>query len=199
MITNGLEIALKKKVFLTKIDPGNIVVQSRKRYYWTTSEVGLPTKKMQKWKDVLDPLRSSSIKSDFDSHISIAKRKNSIVSKSKCSNTVQAVHIKENIYRLKTLSLGGCSRWVQFSHHSDTSSPNSKTIVNHSLLSCILDRRGCEPDTFRLRRYTPRELSRLFTFPDNHAPNDISINKSYTIFGKAVVVKVIEHILKEVL
>jgi hypothetical protein len=42
-------------------------------------------------------------------------------------------------------------------------------------------------------------LARLFTFDDDHVPEDTTVNAAYGLFGKAVVVKVVEHVLKHVL
>ena len=62
----------------------------------------------------------------------------------------------------------------------------------------IADRRGLEKGHFRIRRFTVKELCRLFTFPDDYVAPSMTVNAAYETFGKAVVVRVIEHVVSEV-
>jgi DNA (cytosine-5)-methyltransferase 1 len=199
MITNDL-LKVIKDVHLVSINSGNRVVQARKRYFWVSCNVpDFMGKRLQSWSDILEPLQSDNILKDEEKHVPLAVRKNSFV---ECSNneTLVVKEIHAGIYEFVKINTSRkCSRWEKYPHQSDTRLVNSKTIITKSMDCALLDRRGCAEGTFRIRRFTVKELARLFTFDDDHLPEGTSVNAAYGLFGKAVVVKVVEHVLKHLL
>ena len=176
-------------------DSSLMVVQKRRRLFWTT--VPVPEyvgKRIQTWNNVLE---SNSV--DIN-HKGLSQRKNSIVLKAMTSKSLVSVNIKGSLYKFASKDFGKYkTRWTAYGHYSDTSMQHARTIITHSTDCILIDRRGCPPGQFRIRRFTVKELARLFTFDDDHLPEGTSVNAAYVLFGKAVVVKVVEHVLKHVL
>jgi DNA-cytosine methyltransferase len=196
LITQSLRSAVGD-VYVSLQDSSRMVVQKRKRVFWTTKPISeFSGKRVQSWKDVLQPVQNTP--DDF--HASISKRKNSLVSKvMNCPSRV-SVKVKGSLYTFASKDFGKFkTRWTAYSHDSDTSLPYSRTIMTQQTDCILIDRRGCPPGQFRMRRYTVKELARLFTFDDDHLPEGTSVNTAYGLFGKAVVVKVVEHVLGHVL
>lgn len=196
-ITAELEKCLGT-VHVIKIDAGDVLVQTRKRLFWTTKAVpGLQKKRMQSWKDVLEPVSSKSIVDDTFSYAPMVKYQNTMLPSRSAKTSLKAVHVKVGVYKFVNVqSESKVSRWSSYRVYSDTAVKNSRPVLTKSDACVLLDRRGCDPGTFRIRRFTVKELARLFTFDDNHAPEDMTVNGAYVTFAKAVVVKVVEHVVK---
>jgi DNA-cytosine methyltransferase len=201
VITSELSKTLGRPVVYTTIDSGDIVLQARKRMYWTTSSIPAYKGRVQTWSQVLDPLDSESIKTDAHHHVALAARRNGLVHKKHAlSVSKDAVLVKGDVYRYVDVPHGNRdTRWVTYPHHSDTDSPKARTIHTTANDSVLVDRRGCAKGAFRIRRFTVRELCRLFTFDRDHVPADMTVNSAYVLFGKAVIVKVVEHVLAHAL
>lgn len=201
VITRDLKKALGRDVMMTTIDSGDIVLQSRKRMYWTTSAIPDYHGPVQTWTSVLEPLKSKAIQKDAHHHIALAKRRNGLVHKKHAlSVSKDAVLVKGDVYRFVDVPHGNNdTRWVTYPHHSDTAMDKARTIHTTPNDSVLLDRRGCAKGTFRIRRFTVKELCRLFTFDVDHVQADTTVHAAYVVFGKAVVVKVIEHVLQHAL
>lgn len=201
-VTNNLKSILPN-VFITKINAGDIVVQTRRRYFWTTKHVPSAEEgKVQKWADVLEPLTSSSLTCDDYPYNNIVKYHNGIIKTNDSSINiyVKAVKTNKTMYKFTSVSgKGQSSRWSKYPLFSDTSHEGARPILAKAIQCVLLDRRGCPHGQFRVRRFAVKELARLFTFDDDHLPAGTSVNAAYVLFGKAVVVKVVEHVLKHVL
>jgi DNA-cytosine methyltransferase len=180
-------------IHVVKMNSGDMVVQNRRRYFWTTKLVpAYAGSKTQAWKDVLEKNPCTEATENMISYL------NSMV-KSNRLEYVKAKAVSPGLYKfvVNRNRAGMSSRWSKFVHHSDTDKPNSSPILSRPYP--LIDRRGCAEGTFRIRRFTVKELARLFTFDDDHLPEGTSVNAAYGLFGKAVVVKVVEHVLKHLL
>ena len=191
------------KVYMITLDSKFVALQARKRVFWTSKQIPLEYSGIkQTWRNVLEPSGSAAIRGDFLQHVGLCARKNALL-KMPTKNTVdslEAVEVTNGLYRFVSKTHAGeMSRWLRYPHHSDTLSDHTRTIFTTSNDCILLDRRGCAEGTFRIRRFTVKELARLFTFDDDHLPEGTSVNAAYGLFGKAVVVKVVEHVLKHLL
>lgn len=191
MITKELS-SLFGTIHVVKLNSGDMVVQNRRRYFWTTKLVpAYAGSKTQAWKDVLEKKPCTEATVNMISYL------NSMVESNRLEY-VKAKAVSLGLYKfvVNRNRAGMGSRWSKFVHHSDTDKPNSSPILSRPYP--LIDRRGCAEGTFRIRRFTVKELARLFTFDDDHVPEDTSVNAAYSLFGKAVVVRVVEHVLKHV-
>jgi len=199
VITAELSSAMGCRVFPSMVDSTTIGVQARKRLFWTTCDIPEFVGVRQTWSDVLEPVNSEAITSDAYHHVELAKRRNGLVDK-KSVNSVsfEAVIVRGDKYRFVVRPRADKdTRWVKYPHHSDTALETSRTIHTAANDSVLLDRRGCAQGTFRIRRFTVKELARLFTFPDHYVLG--TVNAAYVLYGKAVIVRVVEHVLKHAL
>jgi DNA-cytosine methyltransferase len=208
IITDKLTNIFKTKIYLNKINSGDIVLQRRNRYYWTLNEIPVYTgKKIQSWKTVLDPPKISN---EYICPDSVVNKKNGIFN-GKCPNngckSLFATKISKNTHTLKfdyITTKSGYTRWKN--HTSDNGNKtiikytypvgNAKCITTDKSDAVLIDRRNMKPNEFVVRYFTPSELNRLFGFPNNYIKDiSISINILYQLYGMTVVVPVIEYIL----
>lgn len=189
-ITEALQkVFRRRRVYVEKIDAGDMGVQTRKRLFWTTFPVEQPKRRIQAWNNVLDPVSSEStfqvMSEDLISYLNAPCSLNKNYSKAK-------VRVMKNkggeSYRFVKNDVA--TRW--YLQVSNTSDRNSKPLVRgHSYLN---DGRGLLDGNFVPRHYNQKEMCRLFGFPVKFGKG-LSRNQAIMLFGNCVVVHVVDHIL----
>jgi site-specific DNA-cytosine methylase len=92
------------------------------------------------------------------------------------------------------------TRWSHIAQYGDTSRTYATPLTTSSNSTLLLDRRQ-SPDGIRnilIRRYTVREICRLFSFPDQWIPSDTSIYAAMRLMGNSIHVQCIQYILSHV-
>lgn len=194
-------------VFLVMLDASSIVVQKRRRLFWSSfhiPELNEENEVIQTWDDVLDPM-------DEVGHLAI----NTI---EWVNNTVKGLkgngiliratrQLGNGMYKFIPVSGDGKTRW-QLSNISDTgdeNSPNihhtypvgkSRVVLTAGAGTKFIDRRFGDDQQFMFRLYSINETEKLFTFPENWVD---SVNMSNTnkrkVLGKSIVVEVVTYAL----
>jgi len=178
----------KRLVHMSVIDSGDIGVQRRRRIFWTTFPVGQPTKKIQTWNSVLDPIKSTATFKPMSPELIAYLNSPCSLNKNYSKAKMIAVKNKDGTYVFKPSA--EATRW--YLKVSNTTDKNAKPIVRvHSFLN---DYRGLPNNSFVPRYYSPKELCRLFGFPVKFAKG-LSHNQALLLFGNCVVVHVVKHVL----
>lgn len=191
-------------VYQTVIDNAMFGVQTRKRIIWTNFPVQAEVNNQEKqtWTDVLEPLDSLT-ENDLCTDAMVECLNKLLEYKNPKGYTIIAEKDGETgLYKfVKVLTTTQKSRW-EIQKRSDTSDGNCKPIVSHSGggNNLLIDRRfGNMTDLsnkfFRLRKFTVREIERLFGFPDGFTEGN-SVTRRKMSLGNSIPVFIVKHVLK---
>lgn len=92
------------------------------------------------------------------------------------------------------------TRWNHVAQYGDTSREYATPLTTSSNSTLLVDRRT-SPDFVHnvlIRRYTVKEICRMFSFPDEWIPSDASIYAAMRLVGNSIHVQCIHHILSHV-
>lgn len=205
-ITRLLYSKLKVRFYVALIDSHRDLgyLQRRRRLFFTNYPLESPTlsttqsttQPKQQWTDVLEP---------FDSvkHLAVSDR---------CINGLNKVMASEpsrdgtTTFASKTRKKGPGwilekrksaykSRWEYVPQYSDTFKPYASTLSTSSKSTMLIDARN--PRYLLIRRYTKRELCRLFKFPDNWLPEDMGIFRATMLFGNSIHTEALRYVLNQ--
>jgi DNA-cytosine methyltransferase len=206
-ITKELSKVMKAQVYCNYIDSGAMVVQKRRRLYWTLNQIPEYTGgRIQTWDDVLDPVADVTEYIISDKYLA---NLNGIFFDNKGPTVRQSLMVKKTkngCYEFYTEeTIGGRSRWCT-SNHSDNGIPgqirytypigNARCITTNPRDNTLLDRRDCRPNQFIVRFFTPNELSRFFGFPEDYISKKLGKYTVYRLYGMTIVIPVILCILE---
>lgn len=184
VITATLEKTFKKTVYCNLLDSRYWVVQRRRRYYWTLSEIPLPKKidasLMPTMSKALEPIKDVM-------HLKVSEAiMNLHNSKYLYGNSGWFINLKKK----KIENVDYNTRWKSVLSLSTNDYIKCVTTVRtHNLL---LDTRR---NNFIVRNFSKNELDNLFGFPKDYV-HTTSPQRYQKLYGMSVVPDVIAHILR---
>lgn len=191
-IWNTLHQIFGGRLHETLIDSSLFSIQRRRRIFWTTFEVPIPEHSLNgiSWTNILVPIRNTKtllLRRCIHRYNQMAKSDD----KKNKSGKI-AVQVEPDVYIFKTVSKK--TNWNQCSI-SWTNQPRSHTFTAGGFGAYMLcDHRGLPKGMYRIRRYAIEEVEGLFGFPSGYA-SGLKFWKAAKLYGKAVVVPVISHIV----
>lgn len=209
-ITNSLCKTLNKKVNCNLIDSKNIVLQQRKRYYWTVHEIPIYNgNRIQNWSNVLEPVDTITNQYNLLAMSKIIDNNRKIYidfydTNNNCCS-MKAKNIKNSPFFMFVLTKKKKQNRARFASHSDTGNKhtilypypigNAKTIGTDD--NILIDRRfNKDSNIFVIRYYSQQEMHLLFGFPCNYIVPDLySMQIHNKLFGTSTIVPVISYIL----
>jgi len=191
MITDELTKLFHKKVYCNYFDSSQWVVQRRRRYYWTLSEIPeYKGKRKQNMNDVLIPIAEAKKFTLSDKAIAylnaspshlISKHGEIIIKKDNC-------YLKQKVPYPTRLSTRG----------SSTKNDYISCLVTKYDSCFLLDYRLCKGEHSFLPRYLAKtEFNNLFGYPKNYIKNDHTTIFT-RLYGMSVVPLVIKYILNHI-
>jgi DNA-cytosine methyltransferase len=186
LITQELSKALKKTVFCNYIDSSVMMVQRRRRYFWTLVSIPMYIgPKLQTMKDVLIPVHQAR-KYEVSKQLIEYKNKSPEMF---TGNGFIVVGDKGCYTKQKSPK----TRWCL----NSTSQDDFITCLStRSHDNTLLDYRLCkEKDYFVPRTLAKLELERLSGFPDGYSDMLMSKTATEKVFGMTVIVPVVQYVL----
>jgi DNA-cytosine methyltransferase len=202
LITDTLQGLVSYRIYRTMIDSADFGVQRRRRYYWTTWEIGsLPKECTQTWEDILGcpdegyppPFRHWS---------------RCLYTDRKFKERIQISEIEAGLWELTLEETTNVIRFNQYPVYSYIGLQpipaypmgKARTITSAhtsaTLLIQVDDPENRDRWIVQARFLTTKEIERLFFFPDDWVGTHCSRTRSRLLLGNTVVTKVIEYILQ---
>lgn len=193
LITDNLQSLFNYPIWMTKLNGADFGVQTRRRLYWTTWEVGsLPIECTQTWNDVLLPLEECT---DYVSHNTIINTGNKKYPSS-TNNYCYLTSTKNNRWKFNHSSINMVSKW-QKKYHSDNQNDKATPFIRgRKFDNFLLDRREGDGNII-VRHFDTAEIERLFFIPNGWVGNLCSKTRSSMLLGNTVITRVIEYILTD--
>lgn len=198
-------------VYDQMIDNSIFALQRRKRILWSNFKIPAPySADRQTWTDVLEPMSQCLDCILPDKSIQSMNKLFSL--KTAKGETIVAVKTRKargaerqyNTYKFKTVKVSDQkSRWQSYALYSDTLQPYCRTILASpgSVNNILVDRRVghansdiLTSDEFIVRRFTLRELERLFGFPDGWT-SSVSDLRRRKALGNSIPIFIVGHSL----
>lgn len=189
IITNELSSLFNKPVYCNYFDSSQWVVQRRRRYYWTLTDVPEYTGPLlQTMSDVLVPLNEAKKHLLSDKAIGYL---NSNPAYLHTKNNGFVVKKYKNVFYKDPVSYGT----RLYDRGSSSLDSYIRCINTNKQSAFILDYRVCPNNKYFIPRYlTKTEINKLFYFPDKYVSHD-KYSAYMKLYGMSVVVPVIYYIL----
>jgi DNA-cytosine methyltransferase len=202
LITDTLQGLFSYPVYRTMIDSSEFGVQRRRRYYWTTWEIGSLSKECtQTWEDILES-------PEVIYPVGFARFNKCLFTGAPSKERIVITEIERGLWQLTLQEINYIARFNEyrlFSYigwHPFPLYPMGKartvTTSNQStsLLIQVEDPENRDRWIVQARYLTTTEIERLFFLPDDWVGTHCSRTRSQLLLGNTVVTKVIEYILQ---
>jgi DNA-cytosine methyltransferase len=202
LITETLQGLVSSPVYRTMIDSADFGVQRRRRYYWTTWEIGAQQRQCtQAWGDVLQS-------PEVIHPIPFGYWSRCLSTRGPLKERVTITEIEQGLWELSLSQTTHITRFNEYRLYSYMGSNvlypypmgKARTIMRGDQSTVILiqvdDPENRDRWIVRARHLTTREIERLFFFPDDWVGGLCSRTRSRLLLGNTVVTKVIEYILR---
>ena len=180
IITNNLKDILKKNVYINKINADISSYQKRNRIYWSTFSINITPYELN-FNDILEDIEHTPV-----THKYIENSINGIW-KGKKDSVSEYIDIEDD-YKIKTKLVKNGKTRLSMGMVSNINDTKSRPIVASARQSITLI------DGNIIRKYSIKEILRLFNFPDNYIQNK-STSVTQELLGNSLVIFIILRLL----